>query len=95
MVGVMLNVQTDESLGDAEYNSNEHTTFTPATGICKCGSGCKLVLHEEEERNVGKGTDEESGCAIFTSSAHNLEDFCFDFTFERSVKLVPDRKKRK
>ena len=89
MVGIVLDVQTDESLGDAEHNRNGYTTITPATGIREGGSGCEPVLHEEEKRNVGKGTGEESGSAIFASSAHNLRDFGLDLTFEWSVKLVP------
>ena len=89
MVGIVLDVQTNESLGDAEHNHNEYTTITPATGTREGGGGCEPVLHEEEERNVGKGMGKESGRAIFASSAHNLRYFGLDITFEWSVKFVP------
>ena len=90
VVGIMLDIQTDESLGDSEHDSNECTTIKPASRICEGSIGCELILHEEKERNVGNGTGEECGGAIFTPSAHNLKDFVFYLTFERSVKFVPD-----
>ncbi len=95
MIGIMLDIQTDESLRYSEDDSDEYTTFTPARRIRKGHGRRELVLHEGEECYVGKGTDEESGGAIFTPSAHNLKDFVFYLSFEWSVKFVPDQNKQK
>ena len=89
VVGIVLNIQSNECLCHTKDNGDGHTTLIPVAVVKECGGSGEFVLHEEEECNVGKGTEEVAGCSEFTSSANDFEHFGFDLPFEGCIKLVP------
>lgn len=82
VICVVLNVQPYERLRHSKDYSSEKTTLIPTVVVEKCCGGGECVLHEEEERNVGKRTEEVTGSAEFTPSTHNLEHLGFDLPFK-------------
>jgi len=80
VVGIVLDVQTDKGLGDAVTNRERDC----------CGRRHPKVLQAKEQSTVKHSTDVPSPSTEFFSTANNLEDFPFDFAFERGIKFVPD-----
>lgn len=88
VIGIMLDVQPNESLCNTKWNSQEYSTLVPVVVVEECGGGGEGVLHKEEECYVAKCSEEEAGCTKLTTSANNLEDFLLDFTFKGRIELV-------
>ena len=84
VVGIVLDVQTDERLRD---------TIDDGHGVGGNASN-PVVLHGEEETNVKESTGKVSGSSEFTSTSDNLEDFSLNFTLERSVPNVSVTKEK-
>ena len=89
MAGVVLHVQPDESLCNAEHDRNGNATLVPVLRIEELGGG-ELVLHEEEEGDVGEGTEEVAVGPILASGTNDLEHLRLDLALEGCVKLVSD-----
>ena len=78
MVGIVLDVQSNEGLRDSIDDCQS-----------KGGrSGHPQVLQSKEKADIENGAQVPSPSSKFTSTADNLEDFPLDFTLEFSVKLV-------
>lgn len=80
MVGIMLDIQTNKSLGDPVNDSHGVAGF----------SGNPKVLHVEKETNVTHSTSIPSECSELLTTSNNLEDFTLDLALERGVELVPE-----
>jgi hypothetical protein len=91
MIGIMLDIQPNERLGNAKDNCDKYTTFIPIIVIEKRSRGREGVLQKEEECYVDEGPGEVSRRSEFTSSADYLEHLRFDLPFEGSVELVPKK----
>ena len=84
VVAVVLNIQTDQRLGD-----------TVNDGKCVGGNtGDPVVLESEKETNVKECTGKVSRGSELASTSNNLEDFLLDLTFEWGVPDVSEKKKK-
>lgn len=78
MVCIVLYVQSDESLRYSVYDSHGKGSL----------GGNPKILQIKEERDVTDRSEIPSKSSEFTASTDNFENFLFDLTLERSIKLV-------
>jgi hypothetical protein len=82
VIGVMLHIQTNKGLRNTiDYGQPKGRSIHDPQ-----------ILESKEESNVEKGARKVSGRSKLSSSADNLEDFLFNLSFKRSIKLVSARK---
>jgi hypothetical protein len=78
VIGIVLHVQSNESLRHTVYNSQ-------SVGGC---TSHPQILEVKEKGNVRKGTEQVSSGSKLLSTSNNLEDFPLDLLLKGSIKLV-------
>ena len=79
MIGIVLNIQTDEGLRDTVNNGK-----SPAGTLCH-----PKVLEEKEKGDVKDATRDPANGSKFATTTDNLEHFALDLPLKLRVKLVP------
>ena len=82
MIGIMLDIQSNQCLGDSECNGE----FEGG------GLGSPEVVEYDVEANVEEGAEEVSVGSEFLSSAYDFEYFSLDLAFEFRVEDVAGKR---
>ena len=84
MVGVVLHIQSNQSLGNSVDNSK-----SPGWS-----AGNPEVLKEEEKGNVERTAEMPSKGSKFSTTTNNLEHLTLDLSLKLRIKLVSETKRK-